>query len=117
MLQILQGQVEAVRALALKAPNMTSGIYDASSYFCIDTRIGGTQYTRINNGMTSLPPIDSDNFKPADYADACRSVQKLYNLTIKYDPSAKVFNFYGRWDGLGGNKKQEQLTYRIYPSK
>ena len=113
-LQILQGQVELVRALALDEQDTTmrNGIYESGD-FCIDP---SNPDTRVDQDeLSELFPIENDVFSL--YEAECRDLQDLYNVRIVYDSSRKVFNFYARWYAIGGSKKQVQLSYRVYPSK
>lgn len=120
MLQILQSQVEVVRALAMDqakedeptAP--TTGVYSTSpTFFCVDSatrqRVNQTRLANV------LPPIADDTF--VNYEKACKvGNEKRYNLAISYDSTSKLFTFNGRWDRVGGGKNQEKLYYRILPA-
>lgn len=114
MLQILQGQVELVRALAAKESTDTTGVFSTSPlYFCVKNT-GGVPTREPLSGF-SLPALDSDaldNYAPCEFGDSSR-----YKIAITYDDDIddKVFTFTGRWDRVGGGKDQMQLTYRVYP--
>lgn len=114
MLQLLQGQVELVRGIALNAADYSDPIFETApsgaEYFCID------EATRTRKNFNStLPALNTDEFLPSVYHDACRNIKGRYNVAIKYNDSTRIFTFHGRWHGLGGKKSQEILSYRIYP--
>ncbi|HEX8226554.1 MAG TPA: hypothetical protein VF572_01665 [Candidatus Saccharimonadales bacterium] len=117
MLQILQGQVELVRSLALKETSETSGVFaNSPKFFCIDNSNASGPVKHGMSGMgNSLPAIDADDF--SRYTGPCK--QGLYNVAITYSGNlpinSGVFTFTGRWNKIGGGKSQEVLTYRIYP--
>jgi type II secretory pathway pseudopilin PulG len=117
MSQVLQGQVELVRSLALSATDNTSGIFahppGGTKYFCVD---GSNPANPVRVDFPSgfnLPAPDADTY--ASYPPKCSNIQSRYNVAVTYDPSSQVFTFTGRWDRLSGGKNQEQLSYRIYP--
>ncbi len=112
MAQLLQGQVEGVRKLALAETSDSTGVFSVSSsaspkHFCIDS--GGN---KADQTLSNLPALDVDNFSGYE---PCNKLQGLYNITITYSDSTKVFTFTGRWDRIGGNKNEEQMSYRIHP--
>ncbi len=121
MLQLLQGQVELVRAQALQETSATSGVFAASpKYFCMNQ----TSHSRENLPTTTnpLPDLDNDSLNAAVYGSYCSDLGTSgsavrYNVAITYNTTDKVFNFTGRWDGVGGRKDQTQLSYRIYPGR
>lgn len=118
MLQILQGQIELVRALALKETGTTGGIYSKSPrYFCVNTDSTSPDYgTKLSfDASFVLKPIESDNFN--DYKAGCKNLQTYYNVAVTYDQASKAFVFTGRWDRIGGSRNQEKLVYRIYPGQ
>lgn len=95
MLQILQGQVELVRAIALTATDDTSGIYSGGSDFCINP----TSHTEI-----------------AATDPHCNGISGLYDVSIHYSAApVNTFTFNGQWDRLGGGTNTMQLVYRIDP--
>ena len=106
MLQILQGQVERVRYLALKTSSTTDPLYN-SGYFCINT---------TNSRVNFSGPL-TDNY--SNYHANCKSLGTagLYNVAVSYNPSptSEVFTFIGTWDSLNGSKGNVQLSYRIPP--
>ncbi len=112
MLQILQGQVELVRSLALeKSGGIPDVFVTAPKFFCIDestrTKVG------FDTAVNSLPPLKDDSFTTATYKDQCRNLGGRYNVAVTYDTAVNAFVFVGRWDGVGGQKNQQQLSYRI----
>jgi len=112
MLQVLQGQVELVRAMALVATDDSSGVFDgpptAAQYFCINGTDPASP-ARVDF------PLTFDTTTYAGYPPECSDIQTRYNVTITYDSSSHVFSFSGRWDKLSGGQNQEQLSYRMYP--
>jgi type II secretory pathway pseudopilin PulG len=117
MSQVLQGQVEMVRSMALDAPDAVSGVFGAppggTKYFCIDGSIPATPARIDFPSGFNLPATDVDNY--GSYPPKCANIQNRYNIAVTYDPSSQIFTFTGRWDRLSGGKNQEQLSYRIYP--
>jgi|GEM_PF-438005 len=115
MSQVLQGQVELVRSLALPETSDTMGVFKNSpKYFCIDTTNPAAP-VRVDflASVTSLPNVAVDDY--SSYRAECRNLQTRYNVAITYDATSKIFTFTGRWDGIAGNKNEEQFVYRIYP--
>jgi type II secretory pathway pseudopilin PulG len=114
MLQILQGQVELVRSLALDTTTDDSGVFatppTAAKYFCIDATT--QQIVAFSPISYTLPALNADTFA---YPAACKNLNTRYNVAVTYDESNDVFTFTGRWYSLEGGKDQEQLTYRVYP--
>lgn len=115
MLQLLQGQVELVRSLALaETTPPTNNIFSTSptspAYFCINPAGTRADFPAI---FSALPNLNSDNF--VNYDSACQNLKNRYNVAITFDSTSNVFTFTGRWDGVDGRKKQQQLSYRIYP--
>lgn len=114
MAQILQGQVEAIRALALTSTDDVSGVFangaGSSQYFCIGTNASSALEfnKRIDSSAQSLTDI-------ANYNTGCKNIQKLYNIAIRYDPATHVFYFNGTWDKLGGGSNSVQFSYKVYP--
>lgn len=113
--QLLQGQIELVRSLALAATSTSDPLYATSpKYFCID---GSNPLTpiRINSAAIPdpLPALQSDDF--SKYDAKCNDIQGHYNIAGSYDSASNLFTFVGRWDHLGGGRNQEQLSYRISP--
>jgi Tfp pilus assembly protein PilV len=98
MLQILQGQVERIRALAQAQGTDTGGIF-APGNFCIDA---------------SNPAVP---VRVAATSSKCNAINSLYNVSASYDSSTSVFTVVGTWDNLGGGTNKEQLTYRVYSGK
>ena len=96
MLQVLQGQVEHVRALAVAQTTSTGGIF-ASGNFCIDA--------------TASPPA-----RVPSSSGACHNIDSRYNVSISYDSTSNVFTFTGTWDGITGGSQKENLSYRVYSS-
>ncbi len=115
MLQILQGQVELVRAMTLIQSDTISGVYAATPHnFCIDNS-NPANPVRVNSPSLAypLPALNSDNF--SSYGSSCQNIQSRYNVAISYSQATKMFTFTGRWDRLGGGHNQETLLYRISP--
>ncbi len=116
MLQMLESQVELVRALALDQSDNTTGVFATSpAYFCINE----STRTRIHfpAATTTLPLLQNDDFTTYDSQCTNLGIGNRYNIAIKYDAGTKVFTFVGRWDGIHGRKNQQQLSYRIFPGK
>ncbi|HSH55705.1 MAG TPA: type II secretion system protein [Candidatus Limnocylindrales bacterium] len=117
--QLLQGQIEVVRALALEQKSNTDGIYETSphKYFCIRM----SDKTRVHLDDNTLPDLSNDTFDDTVYGSECRSIKSSdgattrYNVAITYDASNKVFQFTNRWDGIDGQKKQQTMSYRVHP--
>lgn len=110
MLQLLQGQIELVRSVALTQNNDISGVYStASKYFCMN----GTTPVAIPGLGSSLPPLAAADF--TKYGATCGNLQGRYNVAGYYDSSSKVFYFDGRWDRVNGGRNEEQMAYRVYP--
>lgn len=110
MLQILQGQVELVRGIALSQTDHTNGVYTKNSPFCIDNSDTSNPTRRTFLGAYPANRTN-DSYSPTVYPAVCRSIQNIYNVAASYD--GDVFMFTGRWDGTDGQKKQVQLFYRI----
>ncbi|HSH18307.1 MAG TPA: prepilin-type N-terminal cleavage/methylation domain-containing protein, partial [Candidatus Saccharimonadales bacterium] len=94
MLQLLQGQVETVRAIALQAEAKTAPIYSTSPrYFCIDE--SSKNRSNFDSSVVQLPESDDDDY--SSYPVACKGLgaSNLYNVAIRYEPSTKVFTFIG----------------------
>lgn len=120
MLQILQSQIELVRAHALVTSPPVTGVYATNPrYFCMSetTKLRVPQPRLGQN----LPAIDNDDY--TNYETACKfGPNDLYSVAIRYDagtanPGDEKFTFVGRWDRIGGGKNQEQLSYRVYPTR
>lgn len=115
-LQLLQGNVEVVRALALAQTDDTSGIFATSplKYFCINTN-----NQRVNVSGFVDAPINSDNFNQYNNGGGVNSCKFLtdsrYNVIDWYDAASKTFTFRARWDSITGGKNEERLEYRVYP--
>lgn len=114
MLQLLQGQVELIRGIAMDATDNTDDIFRTTEprYFCIDT----ASKLRVDFPSNySLPTLPADDF--TGYPAACKQLGagELYNVAAIYtgDPD-NVFTVTGLWDGPAGRKK-EVLYYRVYP--
>ena len=109
ILQLMQGQVELVRAIALKATSETADIFD-DGYFCIDDTT--TPVERVDfTGTTNLDVAST-------YHEKCRELGSgdLYNIAVIYNDTTKVFTVTGRWDRIGGGINRAQLSYRIVPA-
>ncbi|MDB5181697.1 MAG: hypothetical protein JWP13_460 [Candidatus Saccharibacteria bacterium] len=111
MLQILQGQVELVRAVALTQTTGPSSIYSSSpKYFCIDSA------TRSKVGypasVTSSPFPTTDT---SSYPTQCKSISGRYNIAVTYNSTTNTFTFLGNWDRFAGGTNSMQLSYRIVP--
>lgn len=119
MLQVLQGQVELVRSMALNETDISAGIYDTSPlYFCIDA--SNPAAPKRVNFTGPLPGLAADTFN-YDVAKKCNNIQGRYNVAVSYGGNpdtggSGVFNFVGRWDGIQGVKNEERLSYRVYPA-
>lgn len=113
MLQILQGQVELVRALALTTATPNTGVFATSPrYYCINT----TTRQRLNQPLlgNALPQQDNDTF--TNYDNGCKfGDEQRYHVAVTYNAGTKIFTFTGRWDRIGGGKNQVRLVYRIEP--
>ncbi|HEX8182298.1 MAG TPA: hypothetical protein VF575_01705 [Candidatus Saccharimonadales bacterium] len=110
MLQILQGQVEQTRSMALAETNPVAGIFATSPrYFCVND-------SDANNLQRANYPASFDigNRNFDDYEADCKKGR--YNVIGTYDSGAKTFTFYGRWDGISGGKNEVKLSYRVYPA-
>lgn len=121
VLQLLQGQVEMVRDMALKAtstddPPFAIAGSPTSKYFCIDN--DPTSATVNQPVPFTQTDISANNYQ-ADYPNACRGLGsgKLYNIAVSYDDTTNVFSFEAHWDGVTGSTDNERLAYRIYPGK
>lgn len=104
MVQVLQGQVEQVRALALAQKTPTGGIYSPGE-FCVDA-----------SDPTDIKPVyksDGENLS-GEYANKCTNINDRYTVAVSYDSGTRVFNFKGNWDGLSGGVNNASLVYRIY---
>ncbi len=113
-LQVLQGQVELVRAMVLAEDHSTNHIFDTSpKYFCVDgADPNGLKRVDFQSTVTELPSADSD---PYDYyAPECKDIQGRYNIAVSYDDLTYTFTFHGRWDRLGGGKNEVKMAYRVY---
>lgn len=105
MLQLLQGQVELVRSIAVTAKDKNDEIYSTSpKYFCIDS------VSRTRSAFASMS-------NEADYGNKCKKLGSgnLYRLAVTYNDSSKVFTFFGSWDKIGGGSNTMNLFYRISP--
>lgn len=105
MLQLLQGQVELVRALTVG--DATSPIpipTSAGQYFCIDPSFRSVQtYTggrAPTNNLSVVPRL-------------CKGVNGLYNMGISNNSG--TFTFEGWWAKIGGGTNYMSLSYRIVP--
>lgn len=120
-LQLLQGQVELVRAAALKETSDATGIYGKApiKYFCMRE----SDRTRSNFSLNTYPALNADNFASSVYGSDCQKIktaagaQTRYNIAITYDEpgGSKVFTFTNRWHGVDGKKKEQVMMYRIHP--
>lgn len=100
MLQIVQGQLELVRAEAMTAQNMSNPIYSGTT-FC------------INEATATVQPIsDLSNYPPACTG---RGPGELYSVNIRYISAEESFRVEGTWDGLSGARNTVALSYRIAP--
>jgi type II secretory pathway pseudopilin PulG len=105
-LYILRGQVERLRPLAT---GTSAAIYAPNKVFCIDSNGAVQTFT----SYTSVPPIASDDW--TNYPPACKYVNNLYNLSVTYDTSSRVFTFLARWDRISHDRDQVELFYRLPP--
>jgi hypothetical protein len=96
MLQLLQSQVERVRAIAVSQKSDTGGIYAPGS-FCIDA-----------TDATNPRRVSTSN-------EACNNIDDRYSVSIIFDSTTGVFTFTGSWNGVTGNTLHQKLTYRVYP--
>jgi hypothetical protein len=111
MLQILQGQVELVRSVALGPNAESSGIFTNSPmFFCINPT--NQQRVGLSGLGNSLPTLNNDNLS---YTAPCGNISGRYNVAIRYDSAADRFIFSGRWEKAGGGKSAMQLSYRVNP--
>jgi Tfp pilus assembly protein PilV len=112
MSQILQGQIELVRSLALAETDPNGRIFDTTpKYFCIDTDSSSPTFrTRVDSTVTAVTDV-------ANYNTKCKAIQNFYDLAVSFDTATHVFTFYGSWDGVKGGRNTEQMSYRIYPGK
>jgi type II secretory pathway pseudopilin PulG len=110
MLQLLQGQVELVRALALKDAGTTSAdvFNPGSTNFCIKNN-PPTAISIVHYSSTANPPTDSPAF--------CTGLGPggLYNVAIRYTAATNTFSFTGWWNKIGGGTNRMHLSYRISP--
>ncbi len=100
-LQLLQGQLEQVRSVAVKAKNTSDPIFSTSpQYFCMNT--------------TTNQRVNSNN---ATFDSTCKDMgdTDLYDVTISYDSTNNVFNLTNKWDGMDGGQNQVQLAYKVFP--
>jgi type II secretory pathway pseudopilin PulG len=108
MLQILQGQVELVRAIAVGDVGNTADVFGGSGAFCIDA----VAKTRLPyTGGSTLPASDMSTVHAK-----CKNIASLYNIGITYDGLSHTFTFVGWWDKLGGGMNTMRLTYKIAPA-
>lgn len=105
MLQVLQGQVELVRAVAMTSSDNTTGVFASPQYFCMDGSLPATP---------KLIPFPSN--KSTNYPAKC-TIDSLYNVAVSYDSTTEVFNFVGQWPLLDGNTGHEAISYRVYPGQ
>lgn len=113
-LTLLEGQVEAVRALGTDA---TSAVY-TTPIFCVNTTSGAVQAFTI----ATIPPLSSDisnNF--SRYPPDCNgtnnpNLSDLYNIMAHYDQSSNTFEFLTRWDRLGGGGDEVSIFYKPHSS-
>lgn len=104
MTQILQGQIELVRANALTQSNDSAGVFGSgSTYFCVNSA----------QAIVTMPSLGSPD--GSGYETGCKDIQGRYNVAVTYNSTSKVFTFIGTWDRIGGGSNQEQMSYRIYP--
>jgi prepilin-type N-terminal cleavage/methylation domain-containing protein len=112
MLQLLQGQVELVRAIAVNdIPGSAALFGTVGSYYCIDT---SSKALQIYSGGEVAPAGNLANV-PA----ACKGLSGLYNIGIKATKSVDgnyTFTFNGWWDAQGGGTNNMQLSYKISPT-
>jgi prepilin-type N-terminal cleavage/methylation domain-containing protein len=99
-IQLLQGQVEQIRAAA------TDGASDADipTYFCYDTS-GSLQIATSATDFSQCPN---------DFGGTSGAVYQF--LIEKSDPpsgTSKLFTASVRWDGVRGQTNSEQLLYKI----
>lgn len=111
-LQLLQGQVEVTRALALNQSDDTSGVFQTSpqKYFCINS-------SNTRNSLAGFADlaINADNFSL--YSGCQFGTGSRYNIVNWYDSGTKTFTFRARWEGITGGRNEAKLVYRIYPGK
>lgn len=92
--QLMQSQVEHVRALALSQNSSTGGIF-APGDFCIDANTMPATRAPANSG-------------------ACLNRDNRYDISISYDAVTGIFTFKTTWDSFGGGLNEDRLSYRVY---
>jgi type II secretory pathway pseudopilin PulG len=109
MLQLLQGQVELVRAIAVGDTTSDKNIFSPpSTRFCLDNT--NSPVAVVSYPATPVPPANS-----ATFPHECTGINSLYNIAISYDGTS-TFHFMGWWDKLGGGTNRIDLSYKISPS-
>lgn len=114
--QLLQQQVELVRAEAMNETSPTGGVFSTNpiKYFCMDT----TAHTRAD---FPVPSPDLTKFDTGNYNGKClqRGLGMQYNLAVTYDTSSGtgVFKFEAHWESVRGGTDDEVMYYRIYAGK
>lgn len=109
MLQILQGQVELVRSIAVAAPTPTHEIFETTpQYFCIDSASKAKREFSASASLNNL----------GDYHADCKDLGAagLYRLAVSYNSTTSTYTFIGNWDNLGGGNNSMKLSYRIAPT-
>jgi prepilin-type N-terminal cleavage/methylation domain-containing protein len=104
MLQILQGQVELVRANAIAQSDTSSGVYSAGGYFCMDP---------ATKAMVPMGGVNLANL--GSFTGVCRNMGSRYSVAINYNSGSNTFTFFGRWDMVGGGTGSMQMSYRVNP--
>ena len=114
--QLLQGQVELVRSIALKADASDPIFSTNPKYFCIDMSNPATPKRQDFPSGFVLPDSAADDDYNG-YPSVCKDIQTYYNIAISFDSSTNTFTAVGRWDRLNGGKDQETMAYRLYPNR
>lgn len=114
MLQLLQGQIELIRGIAMDATSDADPIFSTAEpkYFCIDP----ASKARVNfTSGFSFPSSNQD--VDTGFATGCKNLGagEHYNVAAVYSGDVEnIFTVTGLWDGPSGRKK-EVLYYRVYP--
>ena len=113
-LKIAEGQLESLKAAAIKTPNVLA---DASNY-CINNSGGTLSFPVVGGGS---PHTDATQDQRADYGTNCTKDPNggdcsgyCYMYAINPDPSNHNYTASVRWDGPRGSRQQVQLSYRMY---
>jgi type II secretory pathway pseudopilin PulG len=112
--QLLQGQIELVRALALQVSDVTvSPFSPVDKYFCLAQDPVTSKIVR----QESPTLTDTTLADASKYNAKCKNLGPggYYKVAGKYDTATNAFIFNAVWDAINGGIDTTVLRYRVLP--